>query len=71
MVNCIYLVMEVIAMAMPLMEPSLSKVTELFTSMKIAENPTVNEALAKKLTIINTTHRGTLLLGFGVGDQYR
>ena len=31
----------------PLMEPSLSKVTELLRNMKMAENPMVKEALIR------------------------
>ena len=37
--------MDVSIIAIPLIEPSLSKVTELLMNMKMAENPTVNEAL--------------------------
>ena len=57
-----YLVMEAIIMASPLMEPSLSRVTELLMNMKIAEYPMLKSALMKNDIVTSTNHKTSLLL---------
>ncbi len=45
---------DAIVMATPLMEPSLSKETELLMNMKMAEYPTVNDAWIRNVIITST-----------------
>jgi hypothetical protein len=56
-----YLEREVKTRATPLMEPNLSKVTELLMNNTIHDSPTVYEALIQKHTMIRTLHMATSL----------
>ena len=51
-----YLVKEVMAIAMPLSDPSLSKVTELLVRRNIAEKPSEKEPLMINVVLISETH---------------
>ncbi len=52
--------------ANPLMEPNLSKVTELLTNIMMHENPIENSPLTMKVNVTSTNHRTGLLQGHKV-----
>ena len=51
-----YIVIEVMAMAIPLHYPSLSTITELLVKWNIAEKPSEKEPLMINAVLISATH---------------
>ena len=58
-----YLAMELIIRATPLMEPNLSRVTELLINMKLADSPIVRNPLMGTVNMSNMAQRAGLLQG--------
>ena len=56
-----YLVMEDSIMATPLIEPSLSKVTELLMKRNMAENPTMKNPNIRKAFVISRLQSNQVL----------
>ena len=56
-------------MAIPLMAPSLSNVTELFMKRNIAEKPTVVKLLMRLHTPTSRVHNNQVLWNIGIYSQ--